>query len=246
MTNNLSNSGSNKRKNISHYFSVLIPLKKGEIVKCLSMGIMFFCILLNYDILRALKDGLIVANIGPEAVPFVKTYVITPAAIGLMLFYTYIADKMKFEYIFYLFTFAFLLFFLSFGFLLFPNQDYYHPSVQKIQELSQSGLFGFSLIRFKWFFLLYSKWLFVCFYVIAELWGSAMIFLLFWQFANKVTLTEDAKRLYPFYAFLGNSGNILLATGNVSSLNGSERFCCIPKYNCIRQWYVLYLNFRHV
>jgi AAA family ATP:ADP antiporter len=69
--------------------------------------------------------------------------------------------------------------------------------------------FTINLEHFKWFFKLYGKWTYVCFYVVAELWGSAMIFLLYWQFANKITKTEEAKRLYPMYCFVGHIGSTL-------------------------------------
>nr|MCH9754077.1 NTP/NDP exchange transporter [Alphaproteobacteria bacterium] len=56
---------------------------------------------------------------------------------------------------------------------------------------------------------IYGKWLYALFYVLAELWGSLMLSLLFWQFANHITKTENAKRFYPMYGLVGNFGLIL-------------------------------------
>jgi AAA family ATP:ADP antiporter len=47
------------------------------------------------------------------------------------------------------------------------------------------------------------------FYVVAELWGSVMLSLLFWQFANQITSTDQAKRFYPMYGFIGNIGLVI-------------------------------------
>ncbi|KAB2836348.1 MAG: NTP/NDP exchange transporter, partial [Caedimonadaceae bacterium] len=42
------------------------------------------------------------------------------------------------------------------------------------------------------------------FYVLAELWGSVMVSLLFWQFANEVTRTNEAKRFYALFNLIAN------------------------------------------
>ena len=190
-----------------------MPIRRDEIKKCISMGMMMFFILFNYDILRSLKDSLIVANIGPEAVTFIKMYIITPAALSFMLLYTYLSERLSFEKIFYYIVAFFLIFFLVFGFVIYPNQNFFHPDPATIARLINSKVhlffFEINLDHFKWFLKLYGKWSFVSYYVIAELWGSAMLFMLFWQFANRTTTTEEAKRLYPAYAFIGHIGAAL-------------------------------------
>ena len=192
-------------------FYIFAPIHKGEWLKFFCMGSMLCCILFNYNILRALKDGLIVPNIGAEAISFVKMYAITPAAISFMVLYTYLTNILTFQKIFLYIAGFFLIFFLSFAFILYPYRDIIHPSPETITALIDTKInflsFSINLDHFKWFFKLYGKWTFVLFYVIAELWGSAMIFLLYWQFANKTTQTEEAKRLYPMYAFIGHIGS---------------------------------------
>ncbi|NRA73606.1 MAG: hypothetical protein HRU36_02535 [Rickettsiales bacterium] len=188
----------------------LMPIHKDEIQKCISMGMMFFFILFNYDFLRPLKDSLIVTNIGPEATNFVKMYAVTPAALLVVIIYTYLSERLKFETIFYYFGLVFLLFFLCFGFILHPNQEFFTANASTIEKLVQSDLnlffFTINLDHFKWFLKIYGKWPFALYYVMAEIWGSIMIFLLFWQFANLTTKTSEAKRLYPAYSFIGHIG----------------------------------------
>jgi len=55
--------------------------------KIVLQGLMFFCILLNYTILRDTKDVLVVTTKGSSAeiIPFLKTWVNLPMAIGFML-----------------------------------------------------------------------------------------------------------------------------------------------------------------
>ena len=187
-------------KKIAH---ALVPIRRDEIKKCISIGMMYFFILANYDILRTLKDSLIVANIGPEAVTFIKMYIISPAALSFMLLYTYMSERLSFDRIFLCIAGFFLLFFVLFGFVIYPNREFFHPDPETITHLINTKLhlvfFDLDLAHFKWFFKIYGKWSFVSYYVIAELWGSAMIFMMYWQFVNHTTKVADAKRLYPVY-----------------------------------------------
>jgi ATP/ADP translocase len=42
------------------------------------------------------------------------------------------------------------------------------------------------------------------FYVMAELWGSVVVSLLFWGFANEVTTVSEAKKYYPLFGLGAN------------------------------------------
>lgn len=57
--------------------------------KILPLGFMFFCILFNYTILRDTKDVLVVTapGSGAEIIPFLKTWVNLPMAIGFTVLY---------------------------------------------------------------------------------------------------------------------------------------------------------------
>ena len=60
-----------------------------ELRKMIPLTLMFFCILFNYTILRDTKDVLVVTapGGGAEAIPFLKTWVNLPGAIGFTLLY---------------------------------------------------------------------------------------------------------------------------------------------------------------
>ena len=51
------------------------------------------------------------------------------------------------------------------------------------------------------------NWPFGLFYILAELWGSVVLSLLFWAFANDTTKVSEAKR---FYALFGLGANLAL------------------------------------
>lgn len=191
---------------------ILWPIERKELKKFLPMSIMMLFVLFNYHVLRSLKDCFVVPNIGAEAISFIKVYAVVPAAVILMLVYAKMTTCMKNKHIFYIFALIFLSFFLIFAFVLYPNQELIHPDPNQIKALESTKikilLWQLDFSRLKWFFKIYSRWIFVLFYIFAELWGSVMIFLLFWQFANYITKTEEAKRFYPMFGFIGNIGVI--------------------------------------
>jgi ATP:ADP antiporter, AAA family len=48
------------------------------------------------------------------------------------------------------------------------------------------------------------NWTFCLFYVAAELWGSVVVSVLFWGFANSICLVDEAKKFYPFFGLCAN------------------------------------------
>jgi len=177
---------------------VVWPIESGECKKFLPMAAMMFCILLNYSTLRSIKDGFVVTAIGPESISFLKTYIVLPSAMLAMVAYVKLCDILKQENVFYAVTWFFLGYFLLFAFLLYPYPDLVHPNAETIESLSQ--LYP----NFKWFIRIAGKWSFATFYMMSELWGSMMLSLLFWQFANQITKTEEAKRFYSMFGMLAN------------------------------------------
>ncbi|XAR50589.1 hypothetical protein NMG60_11004948 [Bertholletia excelsa] len=168
--------------------------------KIIPLGLMFFCILFNYTILRDTKDVLVVTAKGSSAeiIPFLKTWVNLPMAVGFMLLYTKLANVLSKQALFYSVILPFIAFFGAFGFVLYPLSHYFHPTAFADKLLAMLGprfLGPLAIIRI---------WSFCLFYVMAELWGSVVISVLFWGFANQITTVEEAKRFYPLFGLGAN------------------------------------------
>ncbi|NGX31358.1 MAG: ADP,ATP carrier protein 1 [Chlamydiae bacterium] len=173
------------------------PVYKYELKKVLPMFFMFFFINFNYTILRDTKDILILNSSGAGTIPFLKVWGTIPAAIIFMIVYAKLSNKLSKPKLFYSVVTPFLVFFLLFAFVLYPLRNSLHPhAFCDMLESHAPRLQGFIAILRNWTFSL--------FYVIAELWGSAMISLLFWQFANDITKVKESKRFYPFFLIGAN------------------------------------------
>ncbi|KAJ6842090.1 ADP,ATP carrier protein 2, chloroplastic [Iris pallida] len=168
--------------------------------KIVPLGLMFFCILFNYTILRDTKDVLVVTAKGSSAeiIPFLKTWVNLPMAVGFMLLYSRLSDVLSKEALFYSVIFPFIAFFGAFGFVLYPLSAAIHPTAladRLLAALGPSFLGPVAILRI---------WSFCLFYVMAELWGSVVVSVLFWGFANQITTVEEAKEFYPLFGLGAN------------------------------------------
>jgi len=78
---------------------------------------MLFFMLFNYTILRDTKDVLVVTapGSGAEIIPFLKTYVNLPSAVGFTVLYSALCNRMSSSKVFYLIVTAFLSFFGAFA-----------------------------------------------------------------------------------------------------------------------------------
>lgn len=187
-------------------WQVLCPIKMSEAKKFIPMTLMMFFILFNFSTLRPLKDSLVIPNLGAEVISFVKLWCVLPSAILFTIIYMKLSNVMDYEKLFYVVTSFFIVFFVIFAIILYPYRDVVHPDPDTIKNLAHQ------LPNLKWLILLAGKWSFALFYIFAELWGAAMINLMFWQFANRITKTEEAKRFYSMFGLIGNVG--LIFAGN--------------------------------
>lgn len=185
--------------------AIFWPIHRDEIKKFLPMGIMMFCILFNYTILRDTKDSLVVNahGSGAEALAIIKVWGTMPAAILFMLIYSKLANVLNPRALFYSALLPFLVFFGAFAAIIYPSREVIHMSNDTISWLQ------IEYPRFKWFFPVIGQWSYALFYILSELWGSVVVSLLFWQFANEITRVAESKRFYGLFGLIGNFGLML-------------------------------------
>jgi AAA family ATP:ADP antiporter len=184
---------------------LLWPIHSHEIKKFLPMGIMMFCILFIYTVLRDTKDAILVnaPGAGAESLAFAKGIGVTASAVIFMMLYTKAANLFNREGLFYVTALPFLIFFGLFPYCIYPFCDSLHMSLDTIKEYQ--ALYP----SLTWIIPLVGNWTYTLFYILSELWGSAVLSLLFWQFANAITPVKEARRFYGMFGFLGNFGLLL-------------------------------------
>ncbi len=191
--------------------SLFFPVHKNELKLFLPLVLIFFFICFNYNILRAAKDSLVITapSSGAEIIPFIKVWAILPMALLITLIFTRLANRFTMEKVFYIMLGSFLGFFTLFTTLLYPMRDILHPHefADYLQSILPAGCKGMiALIR---------NWTFTAFYVMAEMWSTMIMTVLFWGFANEILNVNIAKRFYVLILIGGNLSSV--CAGSISA-----------------------------
>ena len=182
------------------------PIYRRESKLFLLMSGLFFCVLFNTTGLRIVKDTLIVTRVGAEAISFLKGWIVLPTAVLYVVAYTKLSNITSPKKLYFLGLCFFISAFALFGFVMYPLGDLIHPSPEAIQAMIKS------YPHLKYFLSLYGVWSYCFLYTVAELWCSVGIHLLFWQLANEIVATGQAKRFYPLFGVVGNFALVFAGT----------------------------------
>lgn len=108
--------------------------------------------------------------------------------------------------LFYSTCIPFFTFFGLFDLFLYPNAASIHPSLATVQAfLPGNAASGGMAVMAK----IFANWTSALFYVMAEIYSSVSVGLLFWQFANDVVSVDQAKRFYPLFAQMSGLAPVL-------------------------------------
>ena len=193
---------------------------------------------------------------GAEVIPFLKTWVNLPMAIGFTVIYAKLANVLSTENLFYACIIPFIAFFAAFAFILYPARGVLHPTALCDQLVAAAPRLSapIAILR-NWTYCLFYVMAgeFFCFYFLRvlfgvfffrrwkkkcrlaflpplffsltffspppfffplfpsrpptnppELWGSVVVSVLFWGFANQITTVDEAKTFYPFFGLGAN------------------------------------------
>lgn len=195
------------------------PVHNYELKKLLPMLVIFFLINFDYNILRTMKDALVVTakSSGAEVIPFIKVWVMFPGAILMTYIFTRLSNRYSRETVIYSMLGLFLGYFFIFTFFIYPARDalHAHALADYLQSVLPSGAQGFiAMIRY---------WSFTSFYAMSELWSNIILALLFWGFANQITRVGESKRFYGLFGIGANISGV--AAGSASM------YFCVQEYN---------------
>lgn len=184
--------------------NIFWPIHVHELGKFLPMSGLMFCILFNQNVLRILKDSILIAEVSAEVTSFSKVYLVTPMAAVFVIIYAKMMSHLTFDKIYYYLVFFFSGFYLFFAFIIYPNVHLFHLENSELEQLMAASP------HLKWYIALLGNWSYVLFYSLSELWPNIFYVLLFWQFANEITTTNEAKRFYTLFSLFGNSSLIVV------------------------------------
>ncbi|MCH9608647.1 MAG: ADP,ATP carrier protein 1 [Chlamydiales bacterium] len=176
------------------------PVRSFELRKFLPLFLIAFFIGFNYNILRNMKDALLVTaeGSGAEVLPFIKVWGILPGAFLITFIYSRLNNRLSRDRVFYVMVGIFLTFLAFFTFVLYPLRDVIHPhaTADYLETVMPRG--------FRGIIAMFRYWSYSCFYIMSDLWSSTILTMLFWGFVNQVTRLGEAKRFYGLIAISMN------------------------------------------
>ena len=127
------------------------------------------------------------ASLAPslQVIPFLKTYVNLPGAVAFTVIYSNMSNRMPQSQVFYTLLSVFLTFFGMFALFLYPNRGFLHPHIAADNLAAMlPGSFSAPISIFR-------NWTFALFYLMAEMWGSVVVSILFWGLANQICTVKE-------------------------------------------------------
>lgn len=165
--------------------------------------VMYFIMLLTNTLLRDTKDTMLVnSQAGVEAIPILKSWAVIPCSVLFFIIYSRLAHILSKRALFLSIVYFFVAFYVLFAILIFPFKHQMTP-LQLGSRLRQS-----LPINLHPLVAVIEEWALGLFYVVSELWASAVCQLLFWQVANDVMTIHRAKSSYPIIGAMGNLGMV--------------------------------------
>ncbi len=189
----------------------LWPIQAYELKKILPLLFMKFFISFTYGVLTSMKDAFVVTakGSGAEVIPVLKGWIVLPIALGATILYSKLSNIFRRSVLFYGIILFFMTFIFLYGFVLYPNIEALSPHSSADWLLHKLGSQNAHWVA------IYRNWIQTVFFVIAELWGSIVIFLLFWGFVNHICNFNEAKRCY----------NLFIAGGDMAQMFTGPLVC---------------------
>lgn len=165
--------------------------------------VMLSCCTFNFDILWNLKESLLITRLGAEVIPFIKLGVVMPVAFIFLITYSFLANRLSKRTLFTVALIPFLIWMPLFSTVVYPNLESFAPTaaLDLLSPIIPEHLqFIVGMVYY---------WPLTLFFALAELWGSAVICVLFWTAMNDFHNTQSAKRQYPLITMIGSSASII-------------------------------------
>ena len=194
-------------------------------MKNLAMSGIFFSNLYVYTVVRDLKDVIFITECGASYIPFVKTWINLPISICFMFIYNKLLDRFSFTKTYFI-IYSFMTVLYTFvGLFLYPIRN--SLIIDNVP-------------------LIFSKWISTLYYVLSPIWGTIVVSVLFWSFANQYTSVDEAKSVYPLMGMLANvalilGGLTMNATGNIFISNWELNVQVLTILNLLMSVLSLYL-----
>ena len=183
--------------------------------KHIYMSVLIFLSVIGYNVMRGMKEALILNIPGATAayIPFIKMMLVLPLSVIFGALYLRNKQKHGLLFTYYFITLSMMGYFICFTYIIVPNMSYFIPNPAWVDSVK------LQYPNLQFFVGIIGQWPSALFYSIAELWGTFTLVILFWQTANEIFTSDEAKTFYPILQLVG-SFSILSASYVIKYIGG--------------------------
>lgn len=163
-------------------------------------GLMFLMIF-NLKIIKNLRDVLIMTSSGIGSMSFIKLYISTPIILVLLFLYVKFVNQINQKKVFICSLLLLLIFFILFALYIYPNRELLSPN--------GNALIGINNHHLQILYNIYKNWISCVFFVVSDIWTNIMVSFLFWQLANQIVSSDEAKKSYIVFVSIANFSGIV-------------------------------------
>jgi AAA family ATP:ADP antiporter len=144
-----------------------------------------------------------------------------PAATAFIALYSKLSNVLGKKALFYTTCIPFFTFFALFDLFLYPNIAFLHPSLAAVEAFlpGNAATGGMGVLA-----KIIANWTSALFYIMAEIYSSVSVGLLFWQYANDNVSIDQAKRFYPLFAQMSGLAPVLAGQYVVRYASKADNF----------------------
>ncbi|MCP3659244.1 MAG: hypothetical protein GY830_02580 [Bacteroidetes bacterium] len=185
----------------------------------ISMSFLMFIILFLSNILKVLKDSLMITNIGIESLGHIRIFIQLPLSFLIIYIFSFFKKRVHQTRIFKIIIIFYAIFIFVFGNILYPYRSIFFLSedlkFKILQVLPQANRI-LNII---------DNWPITMYYFLADLWPLLIYVNCFWELSNRITSSKEAIKIYPLYNIIGQS-NIIITSIVIYNLtsNSIENF----------------------
>jgi len=193
------------------------------------------CLSLNFKLLKILRESLIfITSDGIMLIPFLKMWIIIPMSILVIIVLKYLQKRFSLYFIFQFFTLCFIAFCLFFITILYPNRLDWSISWPTCWPTCWPTFWVPVQLQ-----LMLQHWVISLFYVVADMWSTVFISVLFWNIAALVFSLSEAKKYYPLFSLdIAGMFVVLVTLLSLHSVNNMTMLIIIVAF---LQMFLMYL-----